>query len=97
MGDGTSLTLGSETAIERGGHAVVPASQTSGRSRSGPRWVLPVCVLQLPPPRHLVYSLVCDTDGDYVIILLWGPWHICRAQAHLLCCVGNRPAPQMLH
>lgn len=24
------------------------------------------------PPFHLVYSLVCDTDGDYVIILLWG-------------------------
>lgn len=24
------------------------------------------------PLFHLVYSLVCDTDGDYVIILLWG-------------------------
>lgn len=48
-------------------------------------------------PCHLVYSLVCDTDGDYVIILLWGLWHICRADAHLLCYAGIRPISQMLH
>lgn len=71
---------------------ILPASQASGRGQSS------LCVCYRPSlPCHLVYSLVCDTDGDYVIILLWGPWHICRARAHLLCCAGKRPTPQMLH
>lgn len=48
-------------------------------------------------PCHLVYSLACDTDGDYVIILLWGLRHICSADAHLLCYTGVRPILQMLH
>lgn len=48
-------------------------------------------------PCHLVCSLVCDTDGDYVIILLKG------ALTHLQSCctssssTGIRPTSLMLH
>lgn len=76
------------------------AAQPSGPQPVRPALESPlcvcVCVFQASLPCHLVYSLVCDTVGDYVIILLWGPWHICRAPAHL-CCTGTGPTLQMLH